>query len=103
MLMTLEQIKRHLNIDDEFTEDDEYIMSLYEVAVDLVQRHIDMTFDELTAKDGEVPKPLLHAVLLMIGNFYANRESVTYASVSEVPMSAQYILRMYRDYTNHIF
>ena len=45
--MTLEQIKRHLNIDDEFTEDDEYIMSLYEVAVELVQRHIDMTFDEL--------------------------------------------------------
>lgn len=103
MLITLEQIKKHLNIDDDFTADDEYLMSLYAVAADLVQKHIDITFDELTAKHGEVPMPLLHAVLLIIGNFYANRESVSYANVSEVPMSAKYILTMYRDYSNHTF
>jgi len=100
MLIDLDKIKKHLNIDEDFTEDDEYIESLALVAEELVEKHIDKSFEEIAAESGELPKPLLHAILLMIGNFYDNRESVAYSSAIEVPTSLTYILNMYRDYEN---
>ena len=103
MLLTIEETKKHLNIDEAFTEDDAYLTSLCEVAEALVQKHIDRKFEDIIALEGELPRPLLHAVLLFIGNFYANRESVAYSNATSVPMSVKYILDMYRDYTDHPF
>lgn len=98
MLLTLDRIKKHLNIDADFTEDDEYIEFLESVAEDLVQKHIDKKFDDIIAEEGALPNALLHAILLFIGNMYDNRESVAFANPSEVPQSLTYILNMYRDY-----
>lgn len=100
MLIPLATIKKHLNLDTEFTDDDNYIELLYGVAEDLVQKHIDRDFDSIVAEEGALPDALLHAILLFIGNLYDNRESVAYSSVTEVPKSLDYILSMYRDYTN---
>ena len=99
MYLTLEQIHKHLNIDDSFTEDDNYLMALEEVAVAAVQQHIDNRLDELClANGGNLPSPLAQAVLLMIGNLYANRESVSYSSAIEVPFSYDYLLSLYKNY-----
>lgn len=98
MLLELDRIKKHLNIDADFTEDDEYIEFLESVAEDLVQKHIDKKFDDIIAEEGALPNALLHAILLFIGNMYDNRESVAFANPSEVPQSLTYILNMYRDY-----
>lgn len=100
MLLDLERIKKHLNIDADFTEDDEYIEFLENVAEDLVQKHIDKKFEDIIAEEGAIPNALLHAILLFIGNMYDNRESVAFTSSSEVPQSLTYILNMYRDYKN---
>lgn len=98
MLLTLSQIKKHLNIDSAFTEDDAYLQTLESVAESLVEKHIDRTFDDILSEEGEIPLPLLHCILLFIGNLYANRESVAYTNAVEVPQSLTYILNMYRDY-----
>lgn len=37
MFLELAHIKKHLNIDAEYTDDDEYILYLYDVAVDVIQ------------------------------------------------------------------
>ena len=39
MYTTLQMLKRHLNIDQSFNEDDEYILWLYQVAEATVQVH----------------------------------------------------------------
>ena len=100
MLIELDRIKKHLNIDADFTDDDEYIEFLEQTAEDLVQKHIDKKFEDIIAEEGAIPNALLHAILLFIGNMYDNRESVAYSSVTEVPKSLDYILSMYRDYTD---
>lgn len=100
MFLELSQIKKHLNIDTDYTDDDQYLLFLYDVAVDVIQKHIDTTFEEIMQKEGKIPNALLHAMLLFIGNMYDNRESVSYKSVHEVPSSLTYILNMYRDYSN---
>lgn len=100
MLITLAQIKTHLNIDSAYTADDAYITFLEGVAEELVEKHIDKPLTEITAEEGAIPQPLLSAMLLIIGNLYDNRESNSYTSVYEVPNSLSYILSLYRDYKN---
>lgn len=99
MWLQLETIKKHLNIDDAFTEDDNYLMALGNVAETSVAKHIDSDFYKIAQEnDGELPSPLLHACLLLIGNLYNNREAVTYTTTVEVPLSYNYLLDLYKDY-----
>ena len=97
MYISLEKCKKHLNIDPDFKEDDNYIMSLVEVAEEIVQRHIGHRFEDILV-DGQLPMALQHAMLLLIGQFYANRESVTFGSASELPLSYNYILQLFENY-----
>lgn len=98
MYIQLYQVKKHLNIDESFRDDDEYLMSLVEVAEKVVERNIDTSLELLEDGDGEIPSPLIQAMLLLIGNFYANRESVAFANVVNVPLSYQYLIDLYRNY-----
>lgn len=100
MTISLADIKKHLNLDEYYTADDAYITSLESVAKELVEKHIDRKLTDIETEEGAIPKPLLQAMLLIIGNFYDNRESVSYSSAVEVPHTLTYILDMYRDYTN---
>ena len=97
MYLALDKIKKHLNIDSDFVEDDNYILSLAEVAEEVVQRHIGYRFEDILV-DGQLPAPLQHAMLLFVGNMYANRESVTFGSASELPLSYNYILQLFENY-----
>lgn len=101
MFLTLERIKRHINIDADFTEDDNYLISLAEVAEATVQRHIDSNLSELCEETGgALPAPLLHAMLLFIGDMYLNRESVAFSNATEIPFSYDYLLSLYKNYNN---
>lgn len=96
--LSLSDIKKHLNIDLAFTDDDTYLESLEAVAVDVIERDINIKFSDITS----LPDGLKHALLLFIGNMYDNRESVSHTSVTTVPQSLGWILDMYRDYTTNI-
>ena len=91
--LTIEDIKKHLNIDPEFTDDDNYLESLESVAVDILERDIDYKLGS------ELPDALKHGLLLIIGNFYDNREGVTHTSISTIPQSLNWITDLYRDYS----
>lgn len=98
MYLQLYQIKKHLNIDDSFIDDDEYLCDLAKVAENAVQKHIDNELSDFEDEQGNLPMPLIHAMLLMVGNFYAKRESIAFASVAEVPESYNYLLSLYKNY-----
>lgn len=100
MLLTVDELKKHLNIDADFTDDDQYIESLIGVAEAMVEKHVDISLDEL--RDSEtsyMPSPILHAIKLYVGNLYANRESIAFAQSQDLPHSLTQILRMYRDFS----
>ena len=78
MLVDLATIKKHLNIDADYTADDDYLVQLEAVAEEVVQKHVDRTFEDFIEVEGAVPQPLLHTILLFVGNMYSNRESVAY-------------------------
>lgn len=96
MFLSVEKCKKHLNIDLDFTEDDNYITSLIEVAENVVERHIGYKLiDKVEANDGCLPKGLEHAMLLLIGHFYNTREAVTFGSSTELPLGYNYLLDLF--------
>ena len=97
MYITLEQAKKHLLLDKDFTDDDSYISGLIQVAEDSIAKHLDIALSELE-EGGTLPPSIIHAMLLMIGNLYANREPVSYGSVAKIPLTYEYLVGLYKKY-----
>jgi len=100
MYIQLDQAKDHLRIEQDWHDDDEYIMSLIDVAEAAVRVHTNEDFESIALKNGGcIPPPLLQAALLMVGNLYQNREIVG-GKVHALPHNYQYLIDLYRNYNN---
>ena len=101
--LTLPEIKQHLRIDPWYRDDDAYLVDLGSVAETVVEKHIDDSLADIAMENGgDLPSPLLHAMLFLVGNFYASRESVQYAATAEVPLTYEYLIALYQRYCNRI-
>lgn len=94
MYVTVEEMKKHLNVD--YDEDDAYLQSLIDAAEAGVERFIQRPFAEVLAEDGSLPADLKHAVRLMAGGLYANREPAAFTQSAEVPYTLGFLLVPYR-------
>ena len=100
MYISLDYAKKHLNIEDSFTEDDEYILGLIAAAEQAVRVHVNEDFDTLAeANGGCLPAPLEQAMLLAIGNWYQNREPLGTRNAT-LPFNYEYLISLYRNYLN---
>lgn len=98
--LTLNDLKKHLNVDTTFTDDDDYIASLGDVAESIVSKHLDCDLSEIVAySNGELPMPIIQAMKLLVGNLYMNRESVAFVQAHNIPLSYEYLLDPYVKYT----
>lgn len=101
MYITLIEAKKHLNIDDFFEDDDNYILGLIKVSEDIVSKRIDKPLINCVTSDGELEASVKHAILLMVGTLYNNREATTPLNIKEVPYSFEYLADLNKHY--HIF
>lgn len=92
--VTLEMIKTHLNIEPDYHGQDDYLLHLREVAFLVVQNHI---CSDLATLQGS-KKALQHCLLLLIGTYYLQRESIGTSSMRECPNTLQMILDQYKNY-----
>ena len=96
--LNLELIKNHLNLLN-FSDDDKYLQHLGSAVEFVVERDVDKKLTTIAQENGgELPPSLLHAMLLLLGSYYANRENISYASCVEVPKTYAYICDLYRCY-----
>lgn len=97
-MLDLKLVKKHLNIIDDFKDDDKYLLYISEVSEQAVLKDLGLTYDEACDDDGEYKTDILHSILLMVGNLYANREGTTYGAASVLPYGYQYLLDLNRNY-----
>ena len=97
--LTLAEIKKHLNLDSQFTDDDTYVSALADAAEEVIIRYCDVLLCQLENENRELPRSLVQAMLLWIGTHYAIRESVSQASMSPVPTAFELLCDLWRDYT----
>lgn len=69
-VVSLIKAKAHLRIEHEF--ENEYIEDLILDAVDFSMRSASLSFEDLDLEI-EIPRPLIRASLLLIGDWYSNR------------------------------
>lgn len=98
--LTLKLIKEHLNLDNDFILDDAYLSNLGDVVETVVEKHIDDSFVYLAnANGGHLPTPLIQAMLLLLGTYYANREHIAFNANYEVGNSYTFLIDLYRNYS----
>ena len=98
MYVTLCEAKKHLLVDNSFKDDDEYILALIDIAEEAVSININISLDSITV-GGELPPAVKAAILLLVGNLYANREPVAYTAVNKVPYTFDYLISLYKNYS----
>lgn len=97
MYLTIDDVKKHLYIDHD--DDNRYIADLITVAEDAVKTDLNLdSLCEIEDETGMLPASVLHAMLLLVGSLYSNRESVTYGTPHTVPHSYEYLLDLNRKY-----
>ena len=97
MILTLERVKQHLNLEPDFTENDQYLLGLIDMAEKAVRVHVNEDFKDIAKKNGGFPTPLLQAMLLMVEKMYMNRENKE-TKTDELPLNYQYLIDLYRNY-----
>ena len=99
-MLDLELVKKHLNLEPDFVEDDELILHLTEVAEKAVMVHVNEDENTLVENNGGCfPAPLEQAMLLMIGQLYSHREIVG-TKTAALPRNYDYLIDLYRNYLN---
>lgn len=106
-MVDLDVVKQHCRIDTDFTGDDALLALYTGAAARYVQAWTRRTLYENVSSPGyaEDPDSILFsddvkaAMLLLIGHWYANRESVAVGqTVAEVPFAVESLLQPYRIY-----
>lgn len=92
----LTYLKKQLNIEEDFTEDDDYIMLLEAAAEQVVEKYLDYPLVNYET-DGALPQALVHAIALWVATNYAIRESIG-SNLHENPHSFELLMDLFRDY-----
>lgn len=97
MYLEIADVKRHLYIDH--NDDDMYLADLITVAEDAVKTDLNLpSLSVLENREGMLPSSVIHAMLLLIGTLYSNRESVSFGTPHKVPLAYEYLLDLNRCY-----
>ena len=97
MYVTIEEIKQHLYID--FEADDAMLADMIQASEEIIEKYLNTTFDTFLNENGTLPFPIKQAIKIMVGNLYANRESVSFnAYPSKIPYSYEYLLQPYKNF-----
>ena len=93
--VTLADLKAHLRV--EYTTEDTYLTSLIGVAEQAIANELECDLANYVS-NSVLPAPLQHAIKLLAGDLYNNRESVAFATPHEVPRTLGYLLAPYKKY-----
>lgn len=93
--VTLTDLKAHLRV--EYNTEDAYLTALIGVAEQAISNELECDLSNYVS-DSVLPAPLQHAIKLLAGDLYNNRESVAFAAPHEVPRTLGYLLAPYKKY-----
>jgi hypothetical protein len=92
-MLSLKEIHKHLNIEDDFKEDDILLMQYCEAAELTIKNAIQPDHDEdLLDENGDYLPNVRHAILLLIGTWYQTRESITFGVANKFPYGMDYLI-----------
>jgi hypothetical protein len=88
-------LKKQVRADD-FYQDDAYLQHLLDAATETIVTYTNREKAELVDNDGNLPKMLQQATLMLAAHWYNQRESVSAVAMHEVPDSVQTLVKPFR-------
>ena len=99
--ITFEQIKAQLRLDDEQADMEHDMLCDYgESAEETVLNTLNTTMEDIIEQYGRMPKPIVHATLMLVDNAYKERSPISPQNMSSVPYSFDLMLKPYMRLTN---
>jgi len=97
MNVNVNMLKRQLNIEQDYHDDDAILQHFLDVAEQSVTTYCGVTgLTEYT--DTTMPISIHQAVILLASHFYLNRNMVSFGQGTEIPYSFRFLLDPYRDF-----
>ena len=94
--LTLDNIKAQLRLTDEQAELEKDLLDMYgESAEETVLNLLNRSMEDIMEQYGTVPKPLMHAMLMLVDNAYKERSPISPQSMSAVPYAFDMMLKPY--------
>ena len=91
--LNLDYIKKHSRIDYDIGDD---MLELYaESAEEVLLCVLNRSYDDLVSTYGAVPKPIMHAGLMLVDLSYANRSPVSTQNLYEIPYTLEFLIKPY--------
>lgn len=91
--LTIDWIKRHSRID--YDCEDELLELYGESAEDTLINYLGRTYEDVIENYGQMPKPLMHAALLLVDLSYQNRSPVSSQNMYMVPYTFEILVKPY--------
>ena len=99
--ITFEQIKQQLRLDKEQAEMEHDMLCDYgDSAEETVLNTLNTTMEDIIEQYGRVPKPIVHATLMLVDNAYKERSPVSPQNMSSVSYSFDLMLKPYMRLTS---
>ena len=103
MLLTLEEIKRQLRLEEDYSDEDSLLEFLGKAAQTRTETYLNRklygTAPDVPADDPDgllIPDDIRLGMLLLVTHFYENRSSVTEVEKTEMPQSYTWLVGPYR-------
>jgi len=90
MILTVDEVRAHLRIEDD--EEEEYIEGLIRQAQAVAEDFCRISFE-----DDAAPEPVRLAVMLMVSHYYENRDNPDRAVYGTMRIAFENLLYPYRD------
>lgn len=107
-LVSVQDAKRQLNISEDYTSDDIYIISLITAASAAVLGAADCELRDIskTTTDPDCPdlpvrytdRRAQQATLLLVAHWYNNREAVTDLNMKQLPLGFNFLIQQLKKY-----
>lgn len=108
-LVSVQEVKKNLNIDDSFTDDDNYISNIIDVAYYAIKNQCFNNFwiDQSGNTSGstlnlsgqtDIPLPIKHAIILLSSHYYETRQPVSFGNPQKIPYTVDYLIQPYINY-----
>lgn len=100
MYITLEEAKRHLEVDPDYTGDDDLIRDIILDVEDVAASDLCVPLQILETEYGALPRTIRRAMLLLIGSYYKNREDeIPNSESAQMANGYRKLISNYRNYS----
>ena len=94
--LKFDMIKAQLRLDDEQANEEHDLLEMYgESAEETVLNTLNLTLEDIIEQYGSVPKPVVHATLMLVDNAYKERSPISPQNMSVVPYAFDLMLKPY--------